>query len=186
MAQKPSAKESVLDAFERLVIDKGERAATLDAVAAEAGLSKGGLLYHFSSKADLVEGVVVRMATLAAADLEHLAAAPDGIVRQFIRSSVVIGTPFDSTYIALTRLAQSGLYPAANQSLAGIEQGWRSLIEQSVGDAAVARLVLLVSDGLYYNAALFPFDKAPTPAPDLDDVIAAIEELARARAGAGA
>jgi len=182
MAQKTSAKEAVLDAFERVVIDRGERAATLEAVAVEAGVSKGGLLYHFGAKKDLVEGLVSRLTGLAAADLENLTAAPDGIVSRFIRSSVVIGTPFDTTYIAMTRLAQSGLYPEANASLAGVEQGWRALIEEAVGDPAVARLVLLVGDGLYYNAALFPFDKLPTPAAELDDVIAAIEDLARSRA----
>ena len=181
MVQKTSAKESVLDAFERLVIDRGERAATLDAVAAEAGVSKGGLLYHYGAKKDLVEGLVSRMAGLAAADLEQLSTAPDGIVSRFIRSSVVVGTAFDSAYIAMTRLAQSGLYPEANASLASVEQGWRTLIEDAVGDPAVARLVLLVSDGLYYNAALFPFDKLPTPGAELDDVITAIEDLARAR-----
>jgi len=181
MAQKTSAKEAVLDAFERVVIDRGERAATLEAVAVEAGVSKGGLLYHFGAKKDLVEGLVSRLTGLAAADLENLTAAPDGIVSRFIRSSVVIGTPFDTTYIAMTRLAQSGLYPEANASLAGVEQGWRALIEEAVGDPAVARLVLLVGDGLYYNAALFPFDKLPTPAAELDDVIAAIEDLARSR-----
>jgi AcrR family transcriptional regulator len=181
MVQKTSAKESVLDAFERLVIDRGERAATLEAVAVEAGVSKGGLLYHFGAKKDLVEGLVSRMAALAEADLEQLAVAPEGIVSRFIRSSVVVGTPFDSTYIAMTRLAQSGLYPEANAALASVEQGWRALIEDAVGDPAVARLVLLVSDGLYYNAALFPFDKLPTPTAELDDVIAAIDDLARSR-----
>jgi AcrR family transcriptional regulator len=181
MVQKTSAKEAVLDAFERVVIDRGERAATLEAVAAEAGVSKGGLLYHFGGKKDLVEGLVERMTGLAETDLEQLAAAPDGIVSRFIRSSVVIGTPFDSTYIAMTRLAQSGLYPEANASLSSVEQGWRTLIEGAVGDPAIARIVLLVGDGLYYNAALFPFDKLPTPEGELDDVVSAIEELARSR-----
>ena len=181
MTQKPSTKETLLDAFERMVTDGGERAATLDAVAAEAGVSKGGLLYHFGAKTDLVAGLVERLERLTTDDNARLLAAPEGFVRKFIRSSVVVGTAFDSTYIAMTRLAQSGLYPAANASLAAVEAGWRELIEQSVGDAAVARLVLLVSDGLYYNAALFPFDKLPTPAGELDDVIDAIEELARAR-----
>jgi AcrR family transcriptional regulator len=181
MVQKTSAKEAVLDAFERVVIDRGERAATLEAVAAEAGVSKGGLLYHFGGKKDLVEGLVERMTGLAESDLEQLAAAPDGIVSRFIRSSVVIGTPFDSTYIAMTRLAQSGLYPEANASLASVEQGWRTLIEGVVGDPAIARIVLLVGDGLYYNAALFPFDKLPTPAGELDDVVGLVEELIRAR-----
>jgi AcrR family transcriptional regulator len=182
MVQKTSAKESVLDAFERVVIDRGERAATLEAVAVEAGVSKGGLLYHFGAKKDLVEGLVNRMAGLAAADLEQLSSAPEGIVSRFIRSSLVVGTPFDTAYIALTRLAQSGLYAEANAALVNIEQGWRALIEAAVGDPAVARLVLLVGDGLYYNAALFPFDKLPTPSDELDTVIAAIEELARSRA----
>jgi AcrR family transcriptional regulator len=181
MVQKTSAKETVLDSFEPLVIDRGERAATLEAVAVEAGVSKGGLLYHYGAKKDLVEGLVSRMTALAEADLEQLASAPEGIVSRFIRSSVVIGTPFDSTYIAMTRLAQSGLYPEANASLARVEQGWRTLIEDAVGDAAVARIVLLVGDGLYYNAALFPFDKQPTPAAELDEVVAAIDGLARSR-----
>jgi AcrR family transcriptional regulator len=183
MVQKTSARETVLDAFERVVIDRGERAATLEAVAVEASVSKGGLLYHFGGKKELVEGLVGRMAALAESDLEQLASAPEGIVSRFIRSSVVVGTPFDHSYIAMTRLAQSGLYPEANASLAAVEQGWRSLIENAVGDAAVARIVLLVSDGLYYNAALFPFDKQPTPVAELDDVIGAIDDLIRARSG---
>jgi AcrR family transcriptional regulator len=181
MQQKPTARETVLDAFERLVADKGERAATLDAVASEAGVSKGGLLYHFASKGDLVDGLTSRLALLANADRAQLMAAPEGLVRRFIRSSMVVGTPFDSTYIAMTRLAQSGLYPAANESLSAVETGWRALIEESVGDPAVARIVLLVSDGLYYNAALFPLDTDRTRSDELDDVIDAIEQLARAR-----
>ena len=182
MAQKPSARESVLDAFERVITDKGERAATLDAVAAEAGVSKGGLLYHFSSKNDLAEGLAERLARLGADDLVQLRDAPEGIVRRFIRSSVVVGNPFDNAYLAVARLAQSGLYPVANDALAAIEAGWRALIEESVGDAAVARLVLLVSDGLYYNAALFPGAVTPPPAADLDEVIDALEAFAKTRA----
>jgi AcrR family transcriptional regulator len=183
MAQRSSARQAVLDAFERVVIDRGERAATFDAVAAEAGVSKGGLLYHFASKTDLVDGLVQRLLALAEADRAEITASPEGPVRHFLRSSVVVGTPFDTAYIAMTRLAQSGLYPVANTTLASIEAGWTELVEQSVGDPAVARLVMLVSDGLYYNAALFPLDKAPTPPGELDDVIVAIEELARVRAG---
>jgi AcrR family transcriptional regulator len=183
MTQKTSARQAVLDAFERVVIERGERAATLDTVAADAGVSKGGLLYHFSSKSDLVDGLVERLSSLAADDDDALRAAPEGTVRRFIRSSVVVGTPFDSTYIAMTRLAQSGLYPAANDSLATIETAWRTAIEDAVGDPAVARLVLLVSDGLYYNAALMPATQHRVIAPaDLDGVIDALEELARGRA----
>ena len=58
-AQQPPA-ERLLDAAERLVVERGAAHLTLDAVAAEAGVSKGGLLYHFPSKAALLDGMVQR------------------------------------------------------------------------------------------------------------------------------
>ena len=39
---------------------KGVAKLTLEAVAKEAGVSKGGLLYHFSNKEALIEGMIVR------------------------------------------------------------------------------------------------------------------------------
>ena len=45
----PSARDRVLDAYETLLIESGPGATTLDAVAAAADVSKGGLLYHFAS-----------------------------------------------------------------------------------------------------------------------------------------
>ena len=37
----------------------GPQALTLDAVAAEAGVSKGGLLYHFASKRELLDAMLM-------------------------------------------------------------------------------------------------------------------------------
>src|SRR5699024_915071 len=57
MARNPTeTKEKLLDAFDALLDERGTAGATLDAVAAKAGVSKGGLLYHFGSKAELVNG----------------------------------------------------------------------------------------------------------------------------------
>ena len=61
MARKPVARDAVLDAFEELLIDVGERAATLDAVAKRAGVSKGGLLYHFPNKEALITATLERL-----------------------------------------------------------------------------------------------------------------------------
>lgn len=52
----------LLDAAEAVVLRQGIASLTLDAVAAEAGVSKGGLLHHFRSKDRLVEAMVVRSA----------------------------------------------------------------------------------------------------------------------------
>jgi AcrR family transcriptional regulator len=52
----------MLDAAEAVVVRQGIANLTLEAVAAEAGMSKGGLLHHFPSKDRLVEAMVVRCA----------------------------------------------------------------------------------------------------------------------------
>src|SRR3954466_14733340 len=67
----------LLDAASAVVRRDGAQALTLDAVAAEAGVSKGGLLYHFRSKHELLEAMV----TGGAAHFEHeigVAAAQEG------------------------------------------------------------------------------------------------------------
>ncbi|MFN0060087.1 MAG: TetR/AcrR family transcriptional regulator [Planctomycetota bacterium] len=55
-------RDTMLDAAEAVVVRKGIANLTLDAVAAEAGMSKGGLLHHFPTKDKLVEGLVTRCA----------------------------------------------------------------------------------------------------------------------------
>lgn len=60
--QPRSAHDTLLDAVEAVVARDGIACLTLDAVAAQAGMSKGGLLHHFPSKDRLVEGLVIRCA----------------------------------------------------------------------------------------------------------------------------
>ena len=53
----------LLDAAEAVIVRDGIASLTLDAVAAEAKVSKGGLLHHFPSKDRLVEALVTRTAS---------------------------------------------------------------------------------------------------------------------------
>lgn len=53
---------ALLDAAEAVVVRQGLGCLTLEAVAAKAGMSKGGLLHHFPSKDKLIEGLVRRSA----------------------------------------------------------------------------------------------------------------------------
>jgi AcrR family transcriptional regulator len=50
----------LLEAAGAVIRRDGAQALTLDAVAAQAGVSKGGLLYHFASKRELLDGLVER------------------------------------------------------------------------------------------------------------------------------
>jgi AcrR family transcriptional regulator len=55
---RPSRRAQLLDAAIAVIRRDGAQALTLDAVAAQAGVSKGGVLYHFASKRALIDGLV--------------------------------------------------------------------------------------------------------------------------------
>ena len=60
-------RDRILDAAERVVGDVGAARMTLDVVAQAAGVSKGGLLYHFPSKESLLGALAQRYV----ANMEH-------------------------------------------------------------------------------------------------------------------
>lgn len=62
-------RQRILDAAERLVIDNGFNATTLDHVIAAAGTSKGAFFHHFGGKTELAAALVERY---VAGDLGHL------------------------------------------------------------------------------------------------------------------
>jgi len=59
-----NSRESILDAAQRVALRDGSAHLTIDAVARESGLSKGGVLYHFPSKEALLEAMVERLAAV--------------------------------------------------------------------------------------------------------------------------
>jgi len=61
MSPRASSKEVMLDAAEAIVRENGARHMTLDAVAMKAGVSKGGLLYHFPTKEALLKTMLERL-----------------------------------------------------------------------------------------------------------------------------
>lgn len=74
MAEYPKRKgpgarrEAVLDAAEALVLDTGAAHLTMDAVAARAGVSKGGVLHHFPTKSHLIQAMLDRLLAVFEAD----------------------------------------------------------------------------------------------------------------------
>ena len=56
-----SARERIIDAAEQVVIQLGAGHLTFDAVASKAGVSRGGLLYHFPDKEALLKGMLDRL-----------------------------------------------------------------------------------------------------------------------------
>jgi AcrR family transcriptional regulator len=77
--------DRILDAAEELICTRGIAGFTLDGVAQEAGVSKGGLLYHFRSKDSLISGMQRRMASRMADTLREAKAGSEPILRAFVR-----------------------------------------------------------------------------------------------------
>jgi len=180
MSRPPRAKESVLDAFEAALLAEGARGATMEAVAAAAGVSKGGLLYHYATKEALENALLERMRKLVQLDVEAMQSAPGGIIAAFVRTSLETGTPLDRAIVAASRLAQTG-HAAAADALRGVRELWEDALRPHTRDETALQLVLLVSDGLYFNSALAA-GALPGPLPRgaaLDALVALVERAAR-------
>lgn len=166
-----STREKLLDTYETILIADGERAATLDAIAAGAGVSKGGLLYHFPSKDALVVGLLDRLRAAAAVDLELMGQAPEGPSAYYVRTSATTDTPVDRSIVAVTRLGMEH-HGDARAALDEIQAAWLELIAREAGDVATARAILLIGDGLYYNTAF-----AGQAGDGIDELLAVVARL---------
>ena len=145
-----STRDRILDAFETLLVTAGSRAATLDAVAAAAEVSKGGLLYHFHGKDELVDGMLVRLREQGARDAERMATAKQGPVDYYLETSVDSGSDFDRALVATARIAQES-DPRASDALADLREGWFAVLREHLGDESLARTIQLIGDGLYFD-----------------------------------
>jgi squalene-hopene/tetraprenyl-beta-curcumene cyclase len=125
-----NTKDHILGTTLTLLEREGGTAITLDRIAAEAGLSKGGLLYHFASKEQLVEALVERA-------VESLHLPPSERARDL--------------FAAL--LAGYTIEPARLQPLREAFRDLRTRVVSAAGDPAVATSAWLAAEGL----ALFEY-----------------------------
>jgi len=89
------ARTRVLDAAESIVTARGVAGLTLEAAARAAGVSKGGLLYHFASKEALLEALLGRMSDFIQGEFEHCVKAqaegPGRVARAMIEWGFGVG-----------------------------------------------------------------------------------------------
>ena len=179
---RPSNRDRLLDAAEARLLEGGPGGLVLDAVAADAGVSKGGLLYHFPSKEDLAAALVERMVEGFDAVQERLAARDADEVgshtRAYLRSTVTPkGEPADgSAPLMAGILAGLGGDRERLDPLCQAFARWQERLEDDDIDPVRATLVRLAADGLWLSALL--------GLPQLDKklarrVFAALDELTR-------
>lgn len=88
--RRPNSRDSILDAALRVTARDGAGNLTLDKVAAECGLSKGGLLYNYPSKEALLQAMLQRLLNshrqLMQQEYEDLKGQPEATLRAFLRA----------------------------------------------------------------------------------------------------
>lgn len=146
----------ILRALRDLIADGGTEAVTLDAVAAAAGVSKGGLLYHFPSKAALYIGLLAMVRDNVHSEMAD-AAERLGAARGFLDYSKPATGAEEagvfSSLIAVVRTGQSGDADCNNDEAAGllaeIFREWADPMRAAVSDPVQAEVIRLVGFGLY-------------------------------------
>jgi AcrR family transcriptional regulator len=156
---RPTRRDEILDAVARVIHRDGAAAVTLDAVAAEAGVSKGGLLYHFPAKDDLVRGLVDRMVGRFDARVAHALA---GGQRSYLEAYVVASIDDDDVATAAALVAAVALSPSLLDPLRARYAEWSRDLAASGVDPTTVLLTRLALDGLWF-ADVLALDP-PTPA----------------------
>lgn len=147
----------MLDAAEAVVAKLGISALTLDAVAAEAGASKGGLLHYFRTKDVLIEAMVVRTCDRWRSDTrEAIALTPPGPGRAARAVlSMCVGRPQDWTEPMRRSGAVLVAALATNPSLVEpMRRVHQELFNEARDDGlpgGVGEIVLLATNGLWFE-----------------------------------
>ncbi len=160
---RPSRRTELLDAAAAVIRRDGAAALTLDSVAAEAGVSKGGVLYHFATKRALIDGLITRWLDDFAAQLDDA-----DFAAAYVRAcDVTIADTDVEVGLLAGMLEEPEVLAVARERYAE----WMDRILADAADPVDAWLVRLAADGLWYS------DLLGIAAPRGDDRRRLIERL---------
>ncbi|NJM59561.1 MAG: TetR/AcrR family transcriptional regulator [Oscillatoriales cyanobacterium RU_3_3] len=149
-------RETLLRAAAQVILDRGVEALTLDAVARQAEVSKGGLLYHFPNKNALVVGLGEQLiqefevALQAEFDRDDAPGTPGQWVRAYIRSTLRMSGQTLALVARLTSLIVA-MPPELLQSAEAYEQRCRQRLENDGLNPTQATIIQLAIDGLWFS-----------------------------------
>ena len=174
--KRANTREHLLRTALGLVAREGVTRLTLEAVAAEAGVSKGGLLYHFRTKRDLIAGMVDYLGSqIDAALARHLAedetrGLAGSVSRAYLETMAEPGAQGRRpALLGGGPLAAIASDPTLLEPLRERYTAWQIRLIANGLPPPVATAIRLAADGLWF-AELFGF--AP-PTADLRDQVLA-------------
>jgi AcrR family transcriptional regulator len=151
-------RQAVLEAASQIVLEHGVTSLTLDSVAQHAGVSKGGLLYHFPSKDALIAAMVDHLATQFTQSLDQERTRdttiddPGHFLRAYIHATFGLEQRLSTLSAGL--LAAVASNPALLDPLREHFRTWQDQTEQSGLDPALATIIRLAVDGLWFAELL--------------------------------
>lgn len=172
-----STREQILQAAERLVVGEGVKHLTIERVAKAAGISRGGVLYHFPSKEALIEGMIKRLVDQFQQALDHMVARDPDPYGRFTRAYARLTLQRDDAMGAVIGALLAGLAYDLGL-LAPLRE--RLLVWQRQSEAELdptnAAIVRLTTHALWTNELFLTnqFDAAAR-----EQIVAQLEALTR-------
>lgn len=157
--RRDGTQHALVRAASSIVRERGAGSLTLDAVAAVAGVSKGGLLYHFATKDALVRAMVEE--GLRQFELDVDAAAESELpgqgrwLRSFVKVTFAARPEHD---VSAGLMAAAALNPELLALVDEYFARWQDRATAGGIDPAFATLIRLAADGLWFADL---FDAAP-------------------------
>ncbi|RAU20372.1 TetR/AcrR family transcriptional regulator [Paramagnetospirillum kuznetsovii] len=149
-----STSDTIIDAAMAIVRDQGVGKLTLDAAAKVAGVSKGGVLYHFKSKDDLIRGMVQRLIDQCdQLNRDYYQREPEGPYRW---ARTLVRACFDPTGpandpVGGALLAAITVNPDLMAPVHAMYALWQDRIASDSPDVTRAGLIRTAMDGLYFQ-----------------------------------
>ncbi len=149
-------KQRILQAAELVVLRDGVGHLTLDAAAAEAGLSQGGVLYHFPTRDSLVSAMVDRIIEEFEEDIASYlpevgtaeASLPGAYARAYVRATLEPVAPGHER-LGAALLAAAAAEPVLLVPLQQAADGWQARLIDDGLDPAQATMLRMACDGLW-------------------------------------
>lgn len=154
---RPSNRSLILDAAIRVIERDGITGVTFDSVAAESGVTRGGLLYHFPSREELLQAIHEHLAEQWQADLEIHAGKISQSANTSERFAAYLHTSLrNATRAELLLMLEGAFEPQFTAPWQAVIAQWAPPAPTCNSDSEALDLFIarLAADGLWIHEAL--------------------------------
>lgn len=151
---RQSKRDTILEAAKRLIQRDGVTALTFESLAAESGLTKGGLLYHFPSRDELLRGLHAHVAGRWEQCMESEAGGPAAEVDDDARFAAFVRSSQFPDRAELLLMLEAVENPTTNAIWEHVYSRWVPDAPAAVDDDVMTFIARLAADGLWLYESL--------------------------------